>query len=201
MFNQAIVRKPCKNFQFGISTSNLGKPDYRRALLQHSKYVETLLKCNLSVIELNEDNRFPDSTFVEDTAIVDKEFAVITNLGVKSRQGEENEIRENLKAFYENIESIKTPGTLEGGDVMKVEDHYYIGISDRTNTEGANQLKKILKNYGYSSSMVLLKNVLHLKTGVAYLGDSILLVSGEFKEHPDFKEYNTIEASCGNYSN
>ena len=92
MFKQAIVRKPCKNFQFGISTSNLGKPDYRRVLLQHSKYIEALIKCNLSVIELNEDDRFPDSTFVEDTAIVDKEFAVITNLGAKSRQGEEIEI-------------------------------------------------------------------------------------------------------------
>jgi len=193
MFKQAIVRKPCKNFQFGISTSNLGKPDYRRALLQHSKYIEALVKCKLSVIELNEDNHFPDSTFVEDTAIVDKEFAVITNLGEKSRQGEEIEISHKLKRFYKNIESIRKPGTLEGGDVMKVEDHFYIGLSSRTNNEGANQLTRILKSYGYSASIVPLKEVLHLKTGISYLGDSILLVSGEFKNRSDLKEFNLIE--------
>lgn len=193
MFKQAIVRKPCKNFQFGISTSNLGKPDYRRVLQQHSKYVEALVKCNLSVIELNEDDRFPDSTFVEDTAIVDKEFAVITNLGAKSRQGEEIEINDKLKTFYDNIESIRKPGTLEGGDVMKVEEHYYIGLSNRTNNEGANQLTRILKRYGYSSSTVPLKKVLHLKTGISYLGDTILVVSGEFKDHSDFRKYNLIE--------
>ncbi|MCK4383954.1 MAG: N(G),N(G)-dimethylarginine dimethylaminohydrolase [Candidatus Lokiarchaeota archaeon] len=193
MFKQAIVRKPCKNFQFGISTSTLGKPDYQRALLQHSQYVEALLKCNLAVIELDEDDRFPDSTFVEDTALVDKEFAVITNLGAKSRQGEEIEINEKLKPFYDIIESIRKPGTLEGGDVMKIEEHYYIGLSNRTNNEGANQLRVILKRYGYSSSTIPLKKVIHLKTGISYLGDSILLVSGEFKDHSDFREYNLIE--------
>jgi dimethylargininase len=193
MFKQAIVRKPCKNFQFGISTFNLGKPDYQRALLQHSKYIKALIKCDLSVIELNDDDRFPDSTFVEDTAIVDKDFAVITNLGIKSRQGEEIEISDKLKTFYEDIEFIRKPGTVEGGDVMKVEEHYYIGLSNRTNNEGANQLIEILKRYGYSSSTVPLKKVLHLKTGISYLGDSILLVSGEFKDHSDFREYNLIE--------
>jgi dimethylargininase len=193
MFKQAIVKKPCKNFQFGISTSTLGKPDYQRALLQHSQYVEALLKCNLAVIELDEDDRFPDSTFVEDTALVDKEFAVITNLGAKSRQGEEIEINEKLKPFYDIIESIRKPGTLEGGDVMKIEEHYYIGLSKRTNNEGANQLRVILKRYGYSSSTIPLKKVIHLKTGISYLGDSILLVSGEFKDHSDFREYNLIE--------
>lgn len=124
---------------------------------------------------------------------MDKEFAVITNLGAESRKGEEIEINEKLNGIYENIESIKAPGTLEGGDVMKIEDHYYVGLSNRTNNEGANQLKKILKGYGYSSSTVLLKNVLHLKTGISYLGDSILLVSREFKDHPDFVGYKLIE--------
>jgi dimethylargininase len=124
---------------------------------------------------------------------VDKEFSVITNLGVKSRQGEEIEIREQLKSFYDNIESIRPPGTVEGGDVMKVEEHFYIGLSKRTNKEGADQLVHILKRYGYSSSKILLKKVLHLKTGLSYLGDSILLVSGEFKGHIGFKGYDFIE--------
>jgi len=126
-------------------------------------------------------------------SIVDKDFAVITNLGAKSRQGEQIEINDKLKTFYDIIESIRNPGTLEGGDIMKVEEHYYIGLSNRTNNEGANQLKGILKRYGYSSTTVPLKKVLHLKTGISYLGDAILLVSGEFKNHPDFRKYNLIE--------
>jgi len=124
---------------------------------------------------------------------VDNEFAVITNLVAQSRKGEEIAISEKLKTFYNKIESIRKPGTLEGGDIMKVEEHYYIGLSNRTNNEGANQLMKILKRYGYSSSTVPLKKVIHLKTGISYLGDSILLVSGEFKDHSDFREYNLIE--------
>ena len=91
MFKHAIVRKPSKNFQFGISTSNLGKPDYQRALLQHSKYVEALIKCNLTVLELTEDVRFPDSTFVEDVALLTRACAIITNPGAPSRKGEEIE--------------------------------------------------------------------------------------------------------------
>jgi len=193
MFKHAIVRRPCKNFAFGISSSTLGKPNYQRVLGQHLKYIEALKKCSLSVMELKDDDQYPDSTFVEDTAIVDKKFAVITNLGAKSRKGEEIKIRKVLKPFYDKIELIKKPGTLEGGDIMKVEEHYYIGLSNRTNNEGANQLMQILKRYGYSSSKIPLKKVLHLKTGISYLGESILLVSGEFKKHPDFKKYDRIE--------
>jgi len=65
MFTRAIVRKPAKNFQEGLTTSNLGSPDYNKAVIQHSVYIEALKRCGLNIIQLDADERFPDSTFVK----------------------------------------------------------------------------------------------------------------------------------------
>jgi len=193
MFKHAIVRIVSKNFQYGLTSSKLGKPDYNKALIQHSNYIEALRKCRLKVLTLETDDRFPDSTFVEDTAVVNEDLAIIANLGETSRKGEEIEIREVLDKFYENVESIEKPGSLDGGDVLRVEDQYFIGISKRTNKVGALQLKEILKKYGFSCSLVKLKEVIHLKTGLAYIGDNNLIVSGEFIDNPLFQDYNIIK--------
>lgn len=193
MFNNAIVRIISKNFQYGLTSSKLGRPDYNKALIQHSNYIEALRKCGLNVLTLETDDRFPDSTFVEDTAVINEDLAIITNLGAISRKGEEIEIRKILGKFYNNVESIEKPGTLDGGDVLRVEDHYFIGISKRTNKIGASQLKKFLMKYGYSCSLVKLKEVLHLKSGVAYIGDKNMVVSGEFIGGDLFQEYNIIK--------
>ncbi len=193
MVKHAIVRKVSQKFQFGLTTSNLGKPDYNVAIKQHSDYIEAMKKCGLNVKILEADDKFPDSTFVEDTAVVNKDFVVISNLGAPSRRGEEKEIKKLMEEFYDDIKSIEKPGTLEGGDVMKVENEYFIGISKRTNKKGALQLKEILKKYGYTCSLVSLKKVLHLKTGVAYIGDNNIIASGEFIKNPLFKDYNIIE--------
>ncbi len=193
MFKHAIVRIVSKNFQYGLTSSKLGKPDYNKALIQHSNYIEALRKCRLKVLTLETDDRFPDSTFVEDTAVVNEDLAIIANLGETSRKGEEIEIREVLDKFYENVESIEKPGSLDGGDVLRVEDQYFIGISKRTNKVGALQLKETLKKYGFSCSLVKLKEVIHLKTGLAYIGDNNLIVSGEFIDNPLFQDYNIIK--------
>ncbi len=193
MFKRAIVRKLSKNFQDGITKSNLGKPIYNKALKQHSNYVKVLDNCGLEIIKLNADDRFPDSTFVEDTAIVNEDFAIITNIGTLSRKGEEVEIKQVLEMFYDNIESIKKPGTVDGGDVMKVENCYYIGLSKRTNKEGARQLIEVLKKYGYSYVTIPLTNVLHLKSGVSYIGDNNLIAAGEFIDNLNFIGYNIIK--------
>ncbi len=193
MFKRAIVRKPANNLQEGLTTSNLGKPDYNKAVNQHSEYIRALKKCGLKIIQLDADETFPDSTFVEDTVVVNKKVAVITNFGVLSRKGEELEVKEELERFYNNIEFIKNPGMLEGGDVLKVDNQYYIGLSKRTNKEGARQLTEILKKYDYSCLTVQLVDFLHLKTGIAYIGDNNLIVSGEFIGNPIFKDFNIIK--------
>ncbi len=192
MFEYAIVRKPCRNFKYGLTDADLGIPDYRKALSQHNIYVQALKRCGIQVIELKAEERYPDSTFVEDTAITDKNFAVILNMGASSRRGEEIEIENVLNDFYDNIERINHPGTVDGGDIMKVENHYYIGISKRTNIEGANQLVKIFKKNNYLCSKISLTNLLHLKTGISYIGDNNMIAVDKFRNLPHFKRFNII---------
>lgn len=192
MFKNVIVRKPGKSLVKGIASDNLGKPEYEKAIKQHEAYVEALRKCGVEVTMLEADENYPDSCFVEDTAIVTKKCAIITNPGALTRKGEQIVIKETLKKFYENIEEIKAPGTIEGGDVMMVGDHFYVGLSARTNEEGAIQFIEILRKYDYDGTIVPLKKVLHLKTGLAYLENNNLLVAGEFVDDPIFKDFNKI---------
>lgn len=193
MFSKAIVRKPCKNMVKGITSSTLGLPDYQNALKQHAEYVKALEQCGLSVTVLDGAEEYPDSVFVEDTALLTPHCAVITNPGANSRKGEIATIGNAVKSFYNKIEYIKDPGTLDAGDVMMVGSHFYIGLSDRTNQEGANQLINILRRYGLNGSTVSLTTVLHLKTGVNYLENNTLLASGEFLLKPEFKDFKIIE--------
>lgn len=192
MFKYAIVKKPGKSLINGITSASLGKPDYEKALQQHDFYVETLKKCGVEVTILEADEEYPDSTFVEDPAIVTQKCAIITNPGASSRNGEKTKMAEVLKKIHDNIEYIKDPGTVEGGDVMRVGDHFYIGLSARTNQEGAQQLIEVLNKYGYTGSIVSLEKVLHLKTGLAYLENNTLLVSGEFVDKVEFEDFNKI---------
>ena len=193
MFKKAIVRKPCKNLVNGLTTANLGKPDYQLALTQHQAYIEALEECELEVTILEANENYPDSTFVEDTALLTPYCAVITNPGAQTRKGEVNEMKDVIRRFYSNVEHIIEPGTLEAGDVMMVNEHFYIGLSERTNKHGAEQLIDILKKYGMTGSTVTLKNVLHLKSGVSYLENDILLAAGEFFTKAEFQKYNLVK--------
>lgn len=196
MFKHTIVRRPCKAMIDGITSApELGKPDYELALKQHDTYIAALKQCGVDVLVLDADERYPDSCFVEDPAVVTRNCAIITNPGAGTRNGEKEEIIPAIKKFYsdDQIEYIKAPGTLEGGDVMMVGDHFYVGRSARTNEEGIRQFKEILEKHGFTCSEVPLEKVLHLKTGVNYLENNNMLVSGEFVTKPDFAKYNHIE--------
>jgi dimethylargininase len=193
MFKTAIVRKPCEEMIKGISSASLGLPDFNLALKQHAGYVEALRSCGLKVTILEPDSRFPDSTFVEDVALCFSRFAVLTNPGAPSRNGEKMGMDPVLNSFFSCVESIEAPGTLDAGDVMMVGDHFYIGRSERTNEQGAAQLIDILQKHGMSGEIVPLKELLHLKTGVSYLENNRLLVFGEFCEHNAFTRFAKIE--------
>ncbi|MGF7060311.1 dimethylarginine dimethylaminohydrolase family protein [Brassicibacter mesophilus] len=195
MFKNVIVRRPSKSLVNGITSSpELGRPDYVLALKQHDSYIEALKSCGVEVTVLEANERYPDSCFVEDVAVVTKNCAIITNPGAPTRKGEEKEIIDVIKRFYteDKIEYIKDPGTLEGGDIMMVGDHFYIGLSARTNKEGARQFIESLEKYDLTGSVVPLEKVLHLKTGLAYLENNNLLVAGEFVTSPIFENFNKI---------
>jgi len=179
MFTKAIVRRPGRNFAKGITTSNLGNPDFKKALEQHAAYCDALVHCGVELTVLEADERYPDGCFVEDTAVVNSKVAIITNPGAASRRGEEAEISRVLSGS-KTLETIQFPGTLEGGDILRAESHYYIGLSGRTNREGARQLAAILSQYGFTSSEVMVEEGLHLKSDIAYLG------KGNFISTPAF---------------
>ena len=194
-FNHVIVRRPCKAMVEGI-TSGLypGKPDYELALKQHDDYIEALKQCDVDVTVLEALEQYPDSCFVEDPAVITRSCAIIANPGAESRNGEKHEILPAIQKFFdeEHIHFIQEPGCLDGGDVMMVGDHFYVGVSARTNLEGIRQFTEILAKYGMTCSEVKLEEVLHLKTGVNYLEDNNMLVSGEFVEKEDFMKYNKV---------
>ena len=196
MFHNVIVRRPCRAMVEGITSNpQLGKPNYELALHQHDTYIEALKSCGVQVTVLAADERYPDSCFVEDPAVITRKCAIITNPGAESRNGEKDEIIGAIREFFseDQIEYIVSPGTLEGGDVMMVGDHFYVGRSARTNEEGIRQFIAILEKHGLSGSEVTLSEVLHLKTGVNYLENNNMLVSGEFVSKPDFEKFNRIQ--------
>ena len=179
MFTRAIVRLPAANFGKGLTSVNLGSPDFERALEQHDAYCKALESCGIELIRLAPDEHHPDSTFVEDTAVLTARGAVITRPGAESRLGEVAAIEPVLRRHFAEIKSIEAPGTVDAGDVCQVNEHFLIGISARTNEDGAKQLARALESFGYSSSLIDIRgisNILHLKSGLSYLGGPHMLV-------------------------
>jgi dimethylargininase len=191
MFSTAITREPGMNFFEGISTSDLGEPDYDKLLSQHRAYIKTLQEIGLEVINLEKLPSFPDAYFVEDVAVVTSDVAVIANPGADARNGEQQYIAPVL-ANYRNILQIEPPGTLDGGDVLMVDRHFFIGISERTNPLGAAQLGEILESFGNSWMSVPVGAGLHLKSSVNWVGGNNLLLSEDFAGQPEFEAYRQI---------
>lgn len=192
MFSRAIVRGVPATISAGITTAQLGTADPSRASEQHRSYVAALEGCGLGVTVLDADDRYPDSVFVEDMAVVTDRCAIVTNPGAVKRRGEVNEVEEALTSLNGSVERIMEPGTLDGGDVLQVGEHYYVGLTRRTNEEGAAQLSAILRRYGFGVTFVGLRRFLHLKTGVAYLGGDDLVVAGELVDKDEFRGFDKI---------
>jgi dimethylargininase len=195
LFTRAIVRPPGANFSAGLTTVDLGIPNYNLALTQHVSYCETLISCGLNVVTLPPDDNYPDSTFVEDAAILTQRGAIITRPGADSRRGEISSISTELSNWFDRLAIIESPGTVDGGDVCEAGDHYLIGISERTNEAGASQLSKILWDLDYSSEFVDIrgvKGILHLKSGIAYLGANRLVVVDGLADPERFRGYEMI---------
>ncbi|HAT6979312.1 TPA: N(G),N(G)-dimethylarginine dimethylaminohydrolase [Legionella pneumophila] len=197
MFKNAIVRTPSSTMINGLTTSTeLGKPNYELALIQHQNYTNALSKCGLEVTVLPALEQFPDACFVEDVSLLTEQFAVLTSPGAESRRDEVQEIEPSIQAFFKNrIFRINPPGRLEAGDVLRIDNHFFIGLSERTNKEGAEQLTCLLSQHGYTSSVIQLKKFLHLKTGVSYLNNDYILVSGELINHQAFNHLKQIVVS------
>jgi len=194
MFTKAVVRRPARSLVKGLSAHpELGLPDYALALRQHDAYIAALERCGLKVEVLPAWEEYPDSCFVEDVAVCARNFALITRPGAASRAGETAGIEAVLSKHYKIIERIEAPGTLEGGDIMMVANSFYIGLSARTNADGAAQFIRLLDRHGLNGHTVAMPPTLHLKTGMSYMEDGILLVDRAFSEHEEFNGFSWID--------
>jgi len=198
VLTKAIVRLPAANFASGLTTADLGAPVYERALEQHKAYCAALEQSGLILTTLEPDPDYPDSTFVEDTAVLAGGHAVVARPGAVSRTGEVISVRNALNTFYPSLFSIQSPGTLDGGDVCEAGDHFFIGISERTNEAGARQLAEILASFNYTARFVDIRGVaglLHLKSGLAYLGDGRLAVIEALAGRAEFRGRDLVTVS------
>jgi dimethylargininase len=195
MFERAIVRPPTDNFADGLTTVDLGVPEFERALEEHARYCEALERCGLMVTRLSPDRRYPDATFVEDTAILTPRGAVLTRPGAPEREAEAAAIEPALRCFFPAMPRIEAPGTVDGGDVCEAGTHFFIGISRRTNEEGARQLARHLAAWGCTSTEVDVRDVpgiLHLKSGIAAIDAKRLVLMEALAGHPAFRDYERI---------
>jgi dimethylargininase len=198
LFRNAIVRIPGHNFSSGLTTVDLGVPRFEQVLQQHARYCEALGECGLTITTLQADLRYPDSTFVEDTAILTERGAILTRPGASSREGETAAIRETIRRFFPSILEIEGPATLDGGDICEAEDHFFLGLSHRSNEDGIRQLGAHLAKLGYTSSVIDIRgmtSILHLKSGISYIGDNTMVLMEEMAGRDFFRSYRKISVT------
>ncbi|HEY4113037.1 MAG TPA: arginine deiminase family protein [Rhizomicrobium sp.] len=200
-FSKAIVRLPGENFSQGLTMSpSPSGPDLGKALEQHAGYCRALQACGVEVFKMPADDKHPDGTFVEDTFVITERVAIATRPGAKSRSGEVAAVAQAVQRWRPRLERIEAPGTVDGGDICQVDDHFLIGLSARTNEAGAAQLAAILARYQYTSSTIDIRRhptLLHLKSGIAYLGDGRFLVAPGFPPAPELGHCDRIEVAAG----
>ena len=150
--------------------------DYEIAQHQHSQYEEALRAAGADVTRLPACDDLPDSVFVEDTAVVFDEIAVVTRPGAASRRDEVSSVRDVL-ATHRTIASIEAPATLDGGDVLVLDRDVFVGLTPRTNLSGMQQLRAHLAPFGYAVRAVPVRGCLHLKSAVTRAGATTLVVN------------------------
>lgn len=166
--------------------------DYEAARSQHLEYLAALGSLGIQVQSLPAEPDLPDSVFVEDTAIVLDECAVITRPGAESRRPETESIARTL-APHRTLYYIQPPGTLDGGDVLRLDRTLHVGISSRSNREGIGQLGRLLEPFGYSVKGASVTGCLHLKSAITQVGPDMLLINPSMIRKDDFPGWNFIE--------
>ncbi len=170
--------------------------DVDRAQRQHWAYCEALRRHGCRVIELRINETLPDSVFVEDTAVVLDEMAIICRPGAPSRRKETSAVAEVLGRFR-SLFHIRPPGTLEGGDVLRIGKTLYVGRSSRTNDSGIRQLESLVEPYGYTVQEVQVRGCLHLKTAVTALDENTVVAYPPWIDMGPFSRFRIVAVSHG----
>ena len=189
---RAIVRRPSAAISHCALTYLDREPiDFGRALEQHAAYVDALHSAGADVRILPQEEHLPDAVFVEDTAVVVDECAVIGRPGIDSRRAEVDSIATALVGIRPTIH-IAAPGTLEGGDILRVGRTIFAGQTARTNAEGTRQLAAALAPHGYEVVPVTPTGCLHLKSAVTFIGDETVLVNADWIDVDHFSRWQCV---------
>lgn len=180
----ALVRPPGDSYVNAICSAP-ARIDVTLAREQHAAYCAALAEAGAKVETLPPDERYPDSCFMQDPAMVFGDLAVVGRMGTASRAGEPDALAEWLAPRFE-VRRIVAPGRLEGGDVLNLGDRLLVGETGRTNREGIAQLASFLEPQGIQVTWVPVREYLHLLTAATYVGKNVLVVNMDYAAHPAF---------------
>lgn len=169
--------------------------DASKAQLQHEEYVSVMRSLGVEVIELPAEPTMADSVFVEDTVLLFDELAVMTRPGALSRRAEVPSIESTFRNYREIIARITEPGTLDGGDVLRIGQRVFVGLSQRSNQAAIDQLSASLTPFGYQVIAVPMQDCLHLKSSVTALSDDTVLINPDWVDTSYFNDYRQIKVA------
>lgn len=204
IFSHAICRLPSRSLVNGLRAEDTGQPDYDVFIKDHADYVETLKSTGAKVIVLDALEAFPDSVFVEDAVLCLPKGAVIMRPGAPSRLGEAEAIKQAISELYTQVEQIKGPGFIEGGDILVTETEVLVGRSARTDKAGIEELASIIGSWNYTLREVdTPEGVLHFKTDCSLLDENTILSTKRLAQSGCFENYDVIytadgEEACAN---
>ena len=197
-FSRAITRRPAESVVNGLRAQDIGTPDHEQMLNDHADYVATLKKTGAEVVELPPLASFPDSLFVEDTALCLPEGAIMMRPGTPSRAGEVAEMKPILARYYDDIRSIRGSGHIEGGDILVTEREVLVGRSERTDAAGVKELSAIVQQWGYRLREVFTPaGVLHFKTDCSLLDGETILATKRLDRSGCFEGYRVLHVAEG----
>jgi len=196
-FTHAITRQPSRSVIDGLRAVDTGTPDFEQMLQDHTAYIATLREAGAEVHELPALDEYPDSTFVEDTALCLVQGAILMRPGAPSRQGEVAHMESTLRALYTDVRSIEN-GFIEGGDILITGREILVGRSERTDAEGVAELREFAKDWGYQVREVMTpEGVLHFKTDCSLLDADTILSTKRLAASGCFEGYRVLHTAEG----
>jgi dimethylargininase len=197
-YTHAIVRKPAASVVSGLRADAGPDPNYAALLAEHVAYVETLRDLGLNVEILPPEEQCPDSIFVEDPALVFAEGAIVLNMAAQSRAGESALIAPVLERHFGQVLRMVGPGFADGGDVLVLRDRVLVGLSGRTNREGAEEMIGLLAQLGRRAEIVETpSDVLHFKTGCSLIDEETIFALPQMADCPAFSGLRVVPVPAG----
>ena len=197
-FTHAITRTPPSSAVRGLRAENVGDPDISLMREHHDAYIDALSRAGASVITLDALEEFPDSLFVEDSALCLPRLAVVLRPGAPTRFGESAAMRPHLEDLYQTVIPLEGPGFIEGGDILVTDTEVLVGQSSRTNRAGIEELRSVLAPFGYQVREVITPpGVLHFKTDCSLLDESTILSTRRLSASGCFEGYTVIDVADG----